>query len=130
MPSERTTEAIVNGLLQILLAAQISFGRQHGNMTKQELNLFQFAAIHVAELGAGSPKIVWSEMVQLNPLSDPSDDVPDDVLGDSLTPRRPMTANGAEDSPGGHFRRFFPLIDCILDPSGHGNGTDMTAFAD
>ena len=46
-----------------LLAAQISFRRQHANMTKEELNLFQFLAIHMTELCAGSPEIVWSEMV-------------------------------------------------------------------
>jgi hypothetical protein len=32
-------------------------------MTKQELNLLQFAAIHMAELGAGSAKIVWCEVI-------------------------------------------------------------------
>jgi hypothetical protein len=32
-------------------------------MTKQELNLLQFAAIHMAELGARSTEIVWCEMV-------------------------------------------------------------------
>ena len=99
-------------------------------MTKKELNLFQFSAIHVAELCAGSPEVVWSEVFQLHPLGAPLDDVPDDILGDPATPRRPMTAHGAEDSPGGHFRRFFPSIDRLLDPSRHGNGTDMTTFAD
>ena len=52
----------------------------HGHMTKPELNLLQFAAIHLAELGARSAKIVWFEMVQLNPPSDPSRHVPNDVL--------------------------------------------------
>jgi len=32
-------------------------------MTKEELNLLQFATIHMAELGARSAKIVWCEMV-------------------------------------------------------------------
>jgi hypothetical protein len=32
-------------------------------MTKQELNLLQFAAIHMAELGARPAKIVRCEMV-------------------------------------------------------------------
>jgi arginase family enzyme len=49
-------------------------------MPKQELNLLQLAAIHMAELGARSAKIVWFEMVQLNPPSDPSRHVPNDVL--------------------------------------------------
>ena len=39
-------------------------------MTEEELNLLQLAAIHMAELGACSAKIVWCEMVWPNPLSD------------------------------------------------------------
>jgi len=116
-------------LLQILLAAQISLGCQHGNMAEKELNLFQFPAIDMAEFCAGSPKIVWSEMVQLHPLSAPSNDVPNDILGDSLTPRRPMAAHRAENSARRYLRQISPSIDCLLDPSRHRNRTDMTAFA-
>jgi hypothetical protein len=32
-------------------------------MTKRELNMVQFSAIQLAELGARSTKIVWREMV-------------------------------------------------------------------
>lgn len=32
-------------------------------MTKQELNLLQLAAIHMAELGTCSAEIVWCEMI-------------------------------------------------------------------
>ena len=99
-------------------------------MTKQELNLFQFATIHTTEPGARSAKIVWREMVQLHPLSDPSHHVPNDVLRDSLAPGGSMPANSAEDSARRHLCRLSPSIDCILDPSRHRNGTDMTAFAD
>ena len=67
-------------------------------MTKEELNLFQFPAIDMAEFCAGLPEIVWSEMVQLNPLSAPSNDIPNDILGDPLTPRRPMAPHRTEDS--------------------------------
>jgi DNA-binding response OmpR family regulator len=42
MSGEEATEAIVYRFLQILLAAQISLGGQHGNMTEKELNLLQF----------------------------------------------------------------------------------------
>jgi hypothetical protein len=67
-------------------------------VTKQELNLFQFAAIHMTEPGARPAKIVWREMVQLHPHSNPSYHVPNDVLGDSLAPGSSMSTNGAEDS--------------------------------
>jgi hypothetical protein len=99
-------------------------------MTKQELNLFQFTAIHMAKPSARPAKIVWRYMVQLHPLSNPLHHVPNDVLRDSLAPRRPMPANGAEDSTRTHLCQISPSIDCILDPSRHRNSADMTAFAD
>jgi hypothetical protein len=98
-------------------------------MTEKELNLLQLPAIHMAEFCARSPEIVWREMVQLHPLSTPSDNVPDDIFGDTITPRRPVPAYGTEDSAGGHPRRFSPPIDCVLDPDRHRNGADMTTLA-
>jgi hypothetical protein len=65
-------------------------------MAEKELNLLQFPAIDMAEFCACWPKIVWSEMVQLHPLSAPSDHLPNDILGDPLTPRRPMAAHRAK----------------------------------
>ena len=98
-------------------------------MAEKELNLFQFPAIDMAEFCAGSPKIVWSEMVQLHPLSAPPNDVPNDILGDPLTPRRSMAAHCAENPARRYLRQVSPSIDCLLDPSRHRNRTDMTAFA-
>jgi hypothetical protein len=98
-------------------------------MTEKELNLLQFSAIHMVEFCAGSPEIVWSEMVQLHPLSTSSDDVPNDILGNPLAPRRSMPAYGSEDSTRGHLRRFSPSIDYALDLAGHWNGSNVTALA-
>ena len=88
-------------------------------MAEKELNLFQFPAVDMAEFCAGAPKIVWSEMIQLHPLSAPSNDVPDDILGDPLTPRRPMAAHRAENPARRYLRQISPSIDCLLDPSRH-----------
>jgi hypothetical protein len=117
-PSEETAEAVVYRLLQILLAAQVSFGCQHGNMAEKELNLFQLPAIDMAEFCAGSPKIVRSEMVQLHPLSAPPNNIPNDILGDPLTPRRSM----ANSSQRGSVRPFFVACLCNLSAS------DLGAF--
>jgi hypothetical protein len=70
-------------------------------MAEKELNLFQFPTIDMAEFCTGSPEIVWSEMVQLNLFGAPPNDVPNDILGDPLTPRRPMATHRTEDSA--HF---------------------------
>lgn len=45
---KRQPKRSLDGLLQVLLAAEIPLGGQHGHVTKQELNLFQFAATHMA----------------------------------------------------------------------------------
>jgi len=55
-------------------------------VTKQKLNLFQFAAIHMAKSSARPAKIMWREIVQLHPFSDTSHHVPYDVLRDSFPP--------------------------------------------
>jgi hypothetical protein len=98
-------------------------------MAEKELNLFQLPAIDMAQFCAGSPKIVWSEMVQLHSLSATSNDVPDDIFGNPVTPRRPMAAHRSENSARRYLRQISPSIDCLLDPSRHRNRTDMTAIA-
>ena len=57
-------------------------------MTEKKLNLLQFAAIRMAELCAGSPKVVRREVVELQTQCTAPDYVPDDVFGDAVTPRR------------------------------------------
>ena len=49
-------------------------------MTKKELNLLQFSAIDMTELGASATEMVRCEMVQLHSLSASSDHLPDDIL--------------------------------------------------
>ncbi len=62
----------------------------------EELNLFQFPAIHMTELCACSPEIVWSKMIESHPFCAPSNNIPDHVLGDPFAPWRSMTANSPE----------------------------------
>nr|WP_233580873.1 hypothetical protein [Acidipila sp. EB88] len=68
-------------------------------MTEQELDLFQFAAIHMAKLSARSAKIVRRKTVHLHSFGDSSHHVPDHVFGDPRAPGRPMLADGSEDRP-------------------------------
>jgi hypothetical protein len=69
-----------------LFTAQISLRCKYGNRAKEELDLFQFSAIHVAELRARAAEIMRGEMVHLHPFGTPSDDIPDDILGNSFSP--------------------------------------------
>ena len=61
-------------------------------MPKKELDLFQLAAIHMTELCACSAKVVRGKMIQLYPLGATPNHVPDDVFGDSFSPRCIVTA--------------------------------------
>jgi hypothetical protein len=66
-PSLRRTgsQRVVHGLLQILLATEVTLGRQDGGVPQKELYLLQFTAIHMAELCAGAPEIMRGEVVEL-----------------------------------------------------------------
>jgi hypothetical protein len=55
------TDAIVHGSADSLLAAEIAFGCLHRYMPEQELNLVQFSACGMAQLGTGAGKIVRSQ---------------------------------------------------------------------
>ena len=50
-------------------------------MPQKELYLLQFAAIHMAELCAGAPKIMRCEVVELQTPGTPPDYIQDDVFG-------------------------------------------------
>ena len=49
-------------------------------MPEKKLYLLQFTAVHMAELCAGSPKIMRCEVVQLQPPCTAPDYIPDDVF--------------------------------------------------
>lgn len=48
-------KAVVDWMPEVLFASQVSFRGLNGSMAEQELNLFQFAAAGMAQLGARSP---------------------------------------------------------------------------
>ncbi len=50
-------------------------------MTGKKLYLLQFAAVHMAELCAGSPEVVRCEVAELQTQCTDPDYVPDDVFG-------------------------------------------------
>jgi hypothetical protein len=75
-------------------------------MSEEELDLSQLSAIHMAQFCAGPAQIMGSKMIELQPLRAPSNDIPDDVLGNPFAPWRPVTADGTEDPA---CRNVWPL---------------------
>jgi hypothetical protein len=75
----RNSEAIINGVLQLLFAPDVSLCRLHRSVPKQEPNLFEFAAAIVAEPGTGATKIVGRQIGYAGLMGTPLDRVPDNV---------------------------------------------------
>ena len=57
------SEIVVYGDLDILLGAQIAFGRLDRRVPQQELDLFEIPAVLPTQLGAGTTQIVAAEVL-------------------------------------------------------------------
>ena len=51
-------EPVVHRLTQVLFASQVALRGLDRDMAEQELNLFQFAAVAVAQLGTGPSQVM------------------------------------------------------------------------
>src|ERR1017187_10153711 len=98
-------------------------------MSEEELDLFQLSAVHMAEFRAGPAQIVRSKVIQLSPLRAPSNDIPDDVLGNPFAPWRPVTADGPENPARCDHGEKHPAIDGGLDPKWHRHSPNVTTLA-
>ena len=104
---------MVYDIFRVLLASEVAFCCQHGGVTEKKLHLLQFAAVHMAELCAGSPKVTRCEALELLTQCTAPDYVPDDVFGYALNPDGSVTTDHPEyaSSRGG----------CSCQPSVYGN---------
>ena len=68
--------SVVDGEPQFLLATEVTFRRLDGNMSKQELDLIEFAAHKMAEPRATPPKIMRRELLNSGTRSPSPDDLP------------------------------------------------------
>ena len=56
-------KSIIDGFSEVLPASDVSFRRLHRRVTKEKLNLFEFATSLMAQAGASATKIVRCQMV-------------------------------------------------------------------
>jgi hypothetical protein len=98
-------------------------------VSQEELDLFDFAARGMAQLCAGPTQIMWSEAVQLDPFRTLPNDVADDILGDTFSPWRSLSANGPEDPALTNLGGDDPTIDRLFNPRTHGHSFHTAAFA-
>ena len=81
-------DSIIHGRPDTLLAAEIPFCGLDRDVAKQELYLFQFASRCVAQPRAGPSQVVRRQLFDGGFRGELTDNVPDDLLGDALTPDR------------------------------------------
>jgi hypothetical protein len=67
-------------------------------MTQEKLDLLKFSSVRVAKLGASATQIVRSNVLKAQTLFAFAHNVPDNVLRDTSTPARALSAHRAEDS--------------------------------
>ena len=68
-------------------------------------------------------------MIQLHPLRAPSNNIPDDILGNSFASRRPVAADSTEDPARCDLGGRHPSIDGGLYPSWDRDRPNVTAFS-
>jgi hypothetical protein len=71
---------IADRMSEILFAAEMEFRRLHGCMTRQKLNLLQFATAAVAQPGTGSWQVMRGKALQARSLAAGLNCVPHNIL--------------------------------------------------
>ena len=130
LPVRSEGKKIVHRMSKILFAAEIAFGRLHGYMPQQELNLLKLSAVRVAQLRTRSPQVMRRNMLQARSLAATLDYVPHDILRDAFSPHLSRPGNCSKDPSLRHPGCYYPLIECRFDPLWNGHRADMAALAD
>jgi len=87
---------VVHWMPEVLFAAEIAFRGLHGGMPEQELNLLQFTAAIVAQLGAGAAQVVWGDVFHPGLGTSLVHHVPHYVFADAAAPNLTHPADGAK----------------------------------
>src|SRR5215472_11536827 len=99
-------------------------------MPKQELNLFKLAAGCVAPARTAATKVVRCQLFNSCSLSAFSNDIPDHILCDAVTPDDAVLADRAKHSATVNACCGCPRIDPVLYPRRNWHRTNMASFAD
>ena len=102
---------------QVLFASNIAFSRKNGSVTQQELNLFELAASRVAPTRATTAKIMRRKLLYPGSCRALFDDVPDDVVGQPVSPNHPVLADRPKQQTFLDARRCRPIVNRIFHPT-------------
>jgi hypothetical protein len=125
---ERDLKSIIDRFSELLPASDVPFGRLHRRMTKEKLNLFEFASGLMAEAGASATKIVGCQMVNADSFGVSLHGIPDHVTCDSSILPSPILRNSSEHLAFSHSRVMEPYIYQIFTPRRHGTVRSRPPF--
>jgi hypothetical protein len=103
--------AVIDGRLNALLAAEVPLGRLNRDVSEQELNLLQLATRRMAESDTCPPEVMRREPINARFTGVVPNDVPDCFLRQAVTPGAPVLVYPPEHLPGGQIRILKPLIE-------------------
>jgi hypothetical protein len=92
--------AVVHGISDSLLATKITLGGLHGDVTEEELDLFEFAARNVTESGACTPHIVRRNFLNADYLREVFNHVPNNLFRQPISPDDFALIDGSEKTTG------------------------------
>jgi len=92
----RDLESVIDGFFEFLPAPDVPFSRIHGRVTKEKLNLLEFATSLMAEAGASATKIVGCQMVNADSFGVSLHGIPDYVSCHSFVLQSPILRNSSE----------------------------------
>jgi hypothetical protein len=89
-------KSIIDRFSEVLPTSDVPFGRLHGCVTKEKLNLLEFPSSTMTEASAGAPKIVGRKTVNAYSLGILFHRIPDYVACNSCILLRPVLRNSSE----------------------------------
>lgn len=100
--------AVVDGATYALLAAEIPFCCLNGDVTEEELDLFEFTTCCVTKARASPAEIMRCQFLDSGLLGAIFDDVPDNPLRHGVTPGLSRTADVPEQAAIPYFGDNYP----------------------
>ena len=123
------SKSIIHRFGQVLLGAEIIHGGLNRSMTEEKLDLLECTAGLTTEPGAGSAKVMWREIPELEIPGILSHNSPHRIFGKSLGADRAPLVDAPKQRPRVDRRGRHPLVEEQLDPSRNWNRPDTASFA-
>jgi hypothetical protein len=90
------SDGMVHRILKALLAAQVALSGVDGNVSEEKLDLLELTSCLMAEASTRSAQNVWSKPCQAAARSSLSNDRPNHLWRESISPRPGRLVDGSE----------------------------------